>query len=110
MDWFDAIYKKQMEFQKFLLNKENIEPNPVTMYHSATAAMVEIGEMLQEDTRWKNAMGSVRPATYNPDEFKKEFADVFIFLLNVLMYSGISSEEIKNVIKTKIDINWSRKL
>ena len=108
-DWFDEIFNKQIEFQKMLLNKTNLEPDPVVMYNSATCAIVEIGEMLQEDTRWKTKMGSTRPARYDKDAFALEFAEVFIYLINVLIYSGISCEEIKEIVRKKININWNRK-
>lgn len=109
MDWLNEIFNKQKEFQKFLLNKNEITPDPVKVYNSATAAIVEICEMLQEDTRWKLAQGSVRPPHLDRNKFMMEYADVIIYLLNVLMYADISCDEIKEVISKKIYINWSRK-
>ena len=102
------IYARQKALQTAL--GMNI-PSVVNMYNSATAAIVEIGEMLQEDTRWKKEVtGSTREPRYNIDNFKEEFADVAIYLTNVLIYAGISVDEIMEVIDKKITKNCKRLL
>ena len=81
----------------------------VQMYNSATSAIVELCEMLQEDTRWKEKVnGSKKMPVYNRVQFIEEFADVCIYLMNVLIYSGTSLEEALAAIADKQEINKER--
>lgn len=59
----------------------------------------EIGEVLDADKRWKN----MRNDKYDKEAKKEELADCFIVLMNVCMFSDISSEEILDAINDKIN-------
>ena len=110
-DWFEKIYEKQTNLQYKLNNCSEYDSiaSPVAMYNSATAMIVELGEMLQEDTRWKKTVaGSTRRPVYDRDRVLDEFADAFIYLLNVGIYSGFSSEEIETAINRTINKNIKR--
>lgn len=110
-DWFEEVYEKQTDLQHKISNCSEGDDirSPVAMYNSATAAMVEIGEMLQEDTRWKKTVtGSTRQPVYDRHKVLEELADVFIYLLNVGIYSGFSSKEIETVIDYTINKNIKR--
>lgn len=107
IDFIEEVFGQQKVFQKLL---GNTFPDVTGMYNMATAAMVEIGEMLQCDKRWKHTVlhNDSRPAPYYPAQFKNELADAILYLINVAIYSGIDAEEFKQSIKDKINTNIRR--
>ena len=75
------------------------------MYGAATGMMIEIGEMLQCDTRWKkHVTGSVKEPIYNIEQFKEELADVFIYLMNTIIYAGIKIDDFEYAVNEKQNI------
>lgn len=107
VDFIEEVFGQQKVFQKLL---GNTFPDVTGMYNMATAAMVEIGEMLQSDKRWKHTVlhNDSRPVDYYPDQFKRELADAILYLINVAIYSGINADEFKEAVRTKIYINNKR--
>ena len=106
-DWFTDTFMKQVNLQEHrkCTNYDAELPDPIDMYGSATGMIIEIGEMLQCDTRWKKAVtGSPKEPVYNREQFVEEMADVFIYLLNTAIYSGISIDELKKQIENKQNI------
>ena len=96
MEWIDNVFEKQLELQKRIKNVDELE-NVVDMYGAATGMMIEIGEMLQSDTRWKAYITrSKKKAMFDFEQFKEELADVFIYLMNVLIYSGCPLDDFKH--------------
>lgn len=109
MQWLQEIYNKQKLRQQRLTNSDCNTKNYTEVYHSATAAMVEIGEMLQADTRWKeNITKSKKQPVINEEMFLEEWADAFIYMLNVLIYYNASITDIKYAIENKMHINEVR--
>lgn len=107
-DWLEKIYFKQRNLQSAYKGTDDLI-NIVDVYNSATAALVEVGEMLQCDTRWKEFVtGSKKKPVICSEQFKEEWADTFIYLLNVLIYAGIDAEEIKTVVENKQNKNYRR--
>lgn len=105
MSWFKEVFESQQYLQK----QFNEIPNVVQMYNSATAAMVEIGEMLQEDTRWKAyTTGSKKSPHTNRDAFIEELSDAMIYLINTAIYAGFSAEDLCKSIDAKIEKNYKR--
>ena len=72
-------------------------------YH-VTALMEEVGEVLKADKRWKTH----RNETYDRGEKLEEFADLFITVLNIGIYSGFYYEEVISAVKNKISKNNDR--
>lgn len=110
-DWMCRSLAKQRELQKNIKGKDNDFDiiNPVDMYNSATAMIVEVGEALQEDTRWKPAVTcSKKIPYYHRENFKEEVADVFIFFMNILIYAGISFDEFTDEVDNKMNKNLQR--
>lgn len=58
----------------------------------------EIGEVLESDKRWKN----YRNDKYDRDNKLEEFADCFIVLMNIAMFSDIHAKELSDAILNKI--------
>lgn len=108
----NSIFEKQKELQLKLYNLTDEQLEDVAkMYYSATAMMVEIGELLQSDTRWKKVVtGSPRPTKFNKEEFLEEYADVMLYLLNVAIFNGLSYDDIINSITRKQEKNFMRLL
>ena len=109
LDWLERIFDKQIDRQNQINGEDSYGENLTEMYNSATAAMVELGEMLQADTRWKPLITKSKKApVYDPDKFLEEWADAFIYMLNVLIYYGAGIEDIKNAVEHKMLINEER--
>lgn len=104
------IFKHQKELQSKLglaVGTENIEQ----WYNAMTAAILEIGEALAEDTRWKIIINANRKTPIiNRDNVIEETADVFIYLINACIFYNISYTELLNKIAEKQTSNIMRLL
>ena len=108
-DFFDKVFGKQILLQRECNNGRLKKDDIIKVYGHATAAIIELCEMLQCDTRWKKSItGSKKSPITNNDDFKEEWADAFIYLVNVAIYKGLTVDEIKNAVKTKQEINFAR--
>lgn len=104
MDWIRGIFEAQRNIQHKLNDKcvDDDLTDIVKMYNSATGALVEIGEMLQCDTRWKPfTTGSKKEPVCDKTKFIEEWADVFIYMLNVLIYAGIDIFDAEQAVSKK---------
>ena len=110
---FEVLYDSQIEFQK-LVNKnigyekksivELPSDNPKLVSYHVQQLISEIGEVLAADKRWKN----YRNVFVDVENKKEEIADCFIVLMNIAIYSGMSSEELFEQIENKIKKNFDR--
>ena len=104
------IFDKQEELQRSLglsIGSENI----IQWYNSMTAAILEIGESLAEDTRWKKLINNNnKQPKINRDSVIEEMADTFIYLINACIFYNISVDVLINAIETKQDKNIRRLL
>lgn len=104
MKWLDEVFEKQIALQKKYrqIDRDELLPDISLMYASATGMMVEIGEMLQTDTRWKAiTTGSKKKPVENNLKFIEELSDVFIYFMNVMIYKGIDIDTFKYAVKAK---------
>ena len=110
MSKIDDIFSKQKELQSRLglaVGSENI----VQWYNSLTAAVLEIGEALSEDTRWKLLVNAnTKQPKINRENVIEETADVFIYLINSCIFYNISVNELLNKIVDKQNRNIVRLL
>lgn len=102
---FKYLYKRQLEFQNILGNEDIPKDDPELFSHHMLGMITEIGEALQEDKRWKK---NKRNEYFNKINKIEEISDIFIFMLNILIYSDISEEEILNSVDKKITLNINR--
>lgn len=72
---------------------------PMLASYHVQQLVSEIGEVLDADKRWKN----FRNEKYDKDAKAEELADCFIVLINICMFSGLSGEDMEQVISSKID-------
>lgn len=110
MSKIDEIFAKQKDLQSRLglgIGTENV----VQWYNALTAAVLEIGEALSEDTRWKILLNAnTKPPKVNRNNVVEETADVFIYLINACIFYNISAKELLNKIVEKQDKNIARLL
>ena len=106
------IFNTQAEIQKQFYEtdeKGDLIQKPEIVYKFATAAMVEIVEMLQTDTRWKKVVtGSLKSPSYDKEDFAEEYADVLLYLMNVAHFAGLSYDDILMNLKIKQRVNVER--
>lgn len=106
---FSELYEAQKVNQQKMLNKGMYDVKLVSelpidnvqlaSYH-VLQLMSEVGEVLDADKRWKN----FRNEKYDKAGKAEEIADCFIVLMNIAMFSGISSEELVETISNKIEV------
>ena len=103
-----TIFEKQKELESSLglgVGEENISQ----WYNSLTAAILEIGEALAEDTRWKIIInGNTKKPVINRNNVIEETADAFIYLINSCIFYNISLNELMNAISEKQEKNIRR--
>jgi len=95
------IFEKQKKFQKFIGNDINSQKFRNEMLYAIIAEVVEAGN----ETTWKSWK---KTQEFNKNKFVEELADVQIFLINLVISSGISWKEFQNEIEKKIKINFKR--
>lgn len=84
------------ESKELILPADNVKIANNQLLHLVS----EIGEVLEADKRWK----SFRNNKYDSAAKAEELADCFIILLNVVMFSGISCDELVKNIQNKINV------
>jgi NTP pyrophosphatase (non-canonical NTP hydrolase) len=99
------IFESQVLFQESLICDKKLPADVPNEYQkSVTLLIEELGELLKTDKRWK----SLRKNIYDRDEKLNEYADVFITVLNIAIYSGFTKDEIVQAVLDKIQINFGR--
>lgn len=107
-DWIENIWDKQKELQRNICKSESLA-DIVKFYNSCTAAMVEIGELLQSDTTWKRSVtGSTKKPFVDYENVKKEFADTFLYLFNAAIYYGLDICDLTKKITDTQNENFER--
>lgn len=110
---FIELYNKQIDFQQRILDEKVKEGKPsfalpqddIDWFTYHMRAMVEeLGEVTKADKRWKTH----RNENFNQEEKVDELADVFITVMNLAIYSGLSGQDMYNAIEEKIEENNER--
>lgn len=111
---FKNVYDKQTVFQQMLIDKglygDDVKKivlpydSPKIAANQILHLLSEMGEVLAADKRWKE----YRKNKYDENEKKEEIADCLIFLLNLAIYSNMSSDELLSITSQKIDKNFER--
>lgn len=109
---FKKLYERQLENQQLLLEKgmydcyalnlfslDKLPQDDISLFsYHIQQLQSEIGELLQSDKRWKN----FRKDVPNIENKKEEIADCFIVLMNIAIFSGLSSKDLYSTIEQKI--------
>lgn len=100
------IFENQVKFQsKLNAIYDVVSDNPILFANSMLFMIEELGEVLKEDKRWKNV---IRNKKYSSENKKEELCDVFIIMLNLLIFSGIDIDEFLVSVIEKQKINFER--
>lgn len=110
MEKLDELYMKQLGLQD-ALGLDTSTTNVAQWYGAMTNAMIEIGEALAEDTRWKKIINNNNKLPHvDRNNVVEEMADVFIYLLNACIFYGISTIELLEAAENKQNKNIVRLL
>lgn len=102
---FHDIYNKQIEFQNIVTKIKSLPVDDVKYFSYHMQAMIEeLGEVLCADKRWKTH----RNNKLDLDNKKEELMDVLITCLNLLIFTGMDSNEILVKLEDKILKNMRR--
>src|SRR3990167_8857127 len=102
-DSLKRVYLFQQEYQTALGYELGGVEN---MRRNVLYAFAELAELLNEVPGWKWH----RPDDRTPDKERLvgEFADVFVFLLNVLVHAGVSVDELRTGVTSTLTKNLNR--
>ena len=110
MNDFKNLFDKQIANQTKLVKNntynninadEKLPTDNVSVFSYHVQQLIsEIGEVLECDKRWKN----IRNDKYIKEQKLDELADCFIVWMNLIIFSGFSSEEILSQINSKLDV------
>ena len=118
MEAFENLYYSQIGFQQELVNKGKYigftdrallslpKDDPKLFSYHMQAMLSELGEVLAADKRWKNYRNETTPEML--EHKKEELADCFIVLMNMCIFSGLSSGEVLGAVASKINENYIR--
>jgi dimeric dUTPase (all-alpha-NTP-PPase superfamily) len=99
-DMLEKMFEKQKELQE-KLNATYDQPYINTM---TLATIDELMELLRE-TPWKPWKIN---QSFNHENYKKEMADIWHFIINLCLADGISAEDIYEEYMNKNKINFKR--
>ena len=115
---FDILYDQQVDFQQELLRsgkyngftnspEEKLPEDDTRLFsYHIQQLLSEMGEVLASDKRWKSHRNET---TKDMLEHKKEeLADCMIVLMNLCIFSGLSSKDVLGAVAAKINQNWIR--
>lgn len=99
-DMFEAQKELQAEMFGYKLPEDSVED----FKYSVLALISELGEVLEADKRWKN----VRTGEVRKEEKLEELVDCMAFLVNMILFSGFSSDEFVEAFMKKNQKNFER--
>lgn len=100
----DEMLERQSKLQKAMFGHELPNDSIEDFKYSLLALIGELGEVLEADSRWKN----VRIKGYDKEAKLDELVDCMAFLLNMILFSGYTSEEFTNAFIKKNKKNFER--
>src|SRR3972149_8434485 len=102
-DSLERVYLFQQEYQTALGYETGGIEN---MRRNVLYAFAELAELLNEIPGWKWHRSDRR--ALDKKRLVDEFADVFVFLLNVLIHAGVSVEELEQGLTKTLNKNLDR--
>lgn len=114
----DALFSRALNIQRQIQSR-HMGGDPAELPHEVKrrfirdmtlATVVELAEALDE-TRWKPwAKFDPTQPVVNREKFRGELADVFIFLMNLMLVGDITVSEFMQAVDAKQNINIKRQL
>ena len=94
-DTLGKLFELQKEFQaKFYGDPAKDLPKEIPEYipMQITSLIAELGEILEENQKWKHWRRNPPPADYN--NLLTEVVDAFHFLINITLFLGFDSNDV----------------
>jgi dimeric dUTPase (all-alpha-NTP-PPase superfamily) len=107
IDKLDIIFEKQLELQVFLDEIKNYPPSEIVQEKIDKTILCIIDELF-ELLRGTNYKYWRINKNINIDYLKKEYIDIFKFVLNLGLHLGITSDELFNEFNRKTKLNYFR--
>ena len=105
-DMLKSLFKMQKDLQRNFYNKGLPNDEPEIMGRQILNLFAELGEVMQEDKRWKTWRKNVDKIDTNRK--KEEIADCWHFLINISLYSGMDAEDLYGFFTKKNKENIKR--
>lgn len=106
-DALTKMFELQKQFQKNLTGIDVPKKDYTQLNYTVTALVGEIGEVLQADKNWK-CWKRTKDLEVDNEALLDEVVDVFHFVINMALYLGFDSEDIKRKFFEKNKINFER--
>lgn len=98
------LFMMQVRLQKAMFD-HNIPSDSVEDFKYSVLALIgELGEVLEADKRWKN----IRNGKYDREGKLDELVDCMAFMVNMVLFSGFTTEEFNEAFVTKNSRNFER--
>lgn len=104
MDKLSDMFDRQIQLQKEMFGYQLPDDDIEGYKYSCLALIGELGEVLEADKRWKN----IRKEKYDKEGKLDELTDCMAFLINLVLFSGFTSEEFYNAFVKKNNYNFKR--
>ena len=110
---YARLLERQEQLQAFLLGKRPADMDPEEMAaYIRTQSLATVAEVIEvlDETHWKP--WSVRPdgqdVVTSKKRYTSELADVFIFLMNLMLVGEVTSNELADAVNAKQEKNLER--
>lgn len=97
------FFRLQKQFQREVTGVEVGDSVQWSSYH-VLGLVEEVGELLKADKRWKTH----RNKFHDEKNKLEELADCFITLMNVALWSGVSTDDFCIAVENKIRSNFEK--
>lgn len=101
---FSTIMNMQSRLQKQMFDYDLPNDSIEDFKYSLLGLIGELGEVLDADRRWKN----IRAGKYSREEKLDELVDCMAFLVNMILFSGYTSDEFCEAFSKKNNKNFDR--
>lgn len=88
------IFEAQKERQLVITGDNTPVDDPLQMMLHCSCLVTEIGELMQEDKRWKMYIGDTERYDFNYNKKLEEFVDVLNYFVNMCLFSDVDFEEL----------------
>jgi DNA-binding transcriptional MerR regulator len=105
-DMLISLFEMQKNLQKKFYTGYLPADEPKIMGENILALVAELGEVMQEDKRWKSWCKN--PPEVIQQKKKEEIIDCIHFVINICIYSGMDAKELYTLFTNKNIVNIKR--
>ena len=116
MDKFESMYIQQLEFLDLLRDKRDHPDFPLDLNEKKSQQFLKhlshecMHELFESNMLLKNSKShrNTEFKDFDRESYKEELSDVLHYLIGILIYSGITMEEMYNMYMKKGQVNIDR--